>query len=177
MPCQGGRTERGKKEIPDDCKTLIVAGVSRPLPSEIIAAIERYMEARGGKMMVFLDVIANENFTKLKDTGLEPLLKRMGVDVTDTFALSAIMENPRTEDARELQAETPLNSNNPLPKQFADKFFYLPLSARVLKFVEPPGRFKAESIMELYPAEKTSARWSMNFTEVPILAKGGRRTC
>jgi hypothetical protein len=157
-----------KKEIPKDCKTLIVAGVSRPLSSETLDAIERYMTA-GGKMMVFLDVIANENFSKLKDSGLEPMMKQFGVEVTDQFALGVIMEDPEREDACELMAETPLNSNNPLPKQFADKFFYLPLSARILKPVETPGRYKAESIMELYPADKTSARWSMNFTEVPIL--------
>ena len=74
----------GKKRraIPDDCNTLIVAGVGKPLPSAVVDAIDQYMEG-GGKMLVFLDVIASSDYSKLMDSGLEPLLKRFGVEVTN----------------------------------------------------------------------------------------------
>ena len=167
---EGGK----KKVIPNDCKTLIVAGVSKTLSSETLEAIERYMK-RGGKMLVFLDVIANDTFTKLKDTGLEPMLKRYSVEVTDSIPLSIFTRNPRIppiQDIRQVEADTPLNSSNPLPKQFADKVFLLPRSARILKLAETPGQFKAESIMEMYPAgsDKAGGRPGLIFNDVPVLA-------
>lgn len=141
-----------RKEVPEDCQTLIVAGVSKRLPQETIEALERYMDRKPsekvlpGKMMVFLSVQTNESYTKLKDTGLEDMLKRFGVEVTDEFALGVMQH--QGDDPRLIGTMTPTTSENAIARQFPRKIFVLPGSARVVK-PGVGGRYKAEPILQI----------------------------
>ena len=135
-----------KKEVPIDCHTLVIAGASKKLSTEELGAIERYM-ARDGKMVVFLDVVAESDFAKMKETGLEPLLKTFGVDVTNDFALRLAVD-----DAAVLLATTPKESDNPLARQFVEEAIIMKNTARIVRPAEgAPGRFKAETIIQLEP--------------------------
>lgn len=133
-----------KKDIPKDCDTLIVSQTPKVLPDEVVAAIERYMEARDGKLLVFLDVVAESDFSKLKNIGLEPLLKRFGVEVLDGFALSL---PPVRNDPSLLAALGAERSENVLAKQFGGRSIIMPDSARVLKATDS-ANFKAEPVLQ-----------------------------
>ena len=89
--------EGGKKDIPADCETLIVPGISTKLPDDALEGIHRYLE-RGGKLIAFFDVVVNDDYTKMIDTGLEGVLaKGYGVNVTNEFPLRVLRApNPTT---------------------------------------------------------------------------------
>lgn len=135
-----------KKSVPDDCDTLIVAGVSRPLAENTLAAIERYME-RGGKMLVYLDVIADDTWSSLINTGMETLLRRYGVEVTNDFPLR-IPLSPN-DDPEVLFAKAPTSSEHPLASRFAGKTIIMKHMARIVRPTDQPGRFKAETVLQL----------------------------
>jgi hypothetical protein len=140
--------EDKKKSIPADCHTLIVAGQSRPLPTEIIDAIQRYMD-RNGRMLVFLGVVTDEKFTKLQNTGLEPMLHGMSVEVPDEFVMRFAEQQAVALLNR---ASPPLDSENPLARAFLERSLFLNDSARVVKPVAAAhggGRFKAETFLEI----------------------------
>jgi len=50
----------GAGAVPEDADALVVAGPTRPLPPEELAALERYLE-RGGSLLVMLDPRAKTN--------------------------------------------------------------------------------------------------------------------
>lgn len=135
----------GRKEVPGDCHTLILAGATKDLPKDTLDAVERYL-ARGGKMLVFLDFALDESGTKLQESNLEPLLKRHGVEVSQDLALR-FTQDPN-DDPRVLFVTTPLKSDNPLGQQFVNRRINFKRLARVVQPVEGPGRFKAEVILE-----------------------------
>jgi ABC-type uncharacterized transport system len=135
-----------KKNVPDDCNTLIVAGVFRPLPKQALDAIETYME-RGGKMLVYLDVFADDTWSALVNSGMETLLRRYGVDVTNDFPLR-VVQNPR-DDPEAIFATPPKSSEHPLASQFAGKTIIMTNTARIVRPADAPGRFKAETILQI----------------------------
>ncbi len=137
-----------KRSIPADCKTLIIAGVSKTLSAEAVDAIDRYI-AGGGKVLAFLDVIAETDYSKLRTTGLEPMLKQYGVEVMDEYALR-VAPQPFGGDPTILFAFTSRKSTNVLAKQFTEKQFLLRKSARGLKPSAQPGRYKAEPVLQVY---------------------------
>lgn len=63
------------RQIPEDCSLLIVAGPRIQLPEAAVDSIGRYLDS-GGRALMLFDV-----FGKDRDTGLEGLLKRFGVQV------------------------------------------------------------------------------------------------
>jgi hypothetical protein len=132
-----------KKSIPPDCGTLIVAGASAKLPQEALDAIEAYMD-RGGKMLVFLDVFAEPDYSKLKNSGMEALVNKFGVKVDNDFALRFPI---RGDDARDLIAFPARKTDNPLAREFSRPII-MRRSARVVR-AAPPGRYRAETIFQL----------------------------
>ncbi len=138
-----------KKEVPDDTYALVVAGVSRPLPEDIVGAATRYMD-RNGKMLVFLDVVTDEKYTTLKNTGLEPLLKRFGVEVQPSYALRYAGRNVDRSDPTILFAAAPIQPQHPLAAEFirSQAVAVMRLSARLLT-ASPGGSFKAEPLLQL----------------------------
>jgi hypothetical protein len=153
------------REVPSDCHTLIIPGSSKMLPSEALDAIGKFAE-NGGKLMVFMDVIVTPDYAGMKETGLEGLLKRFGVEVKNEFSLR-LMNSPR-DDPRFLVASTAEKSSHPLTKQFEDDIFLLERSARVITPTsQPGGRYKAETILNLPTPESDFP--SVNETNVRVL--------
>ncbi len=112
-----------KIDIPDDCDVLILPGPSAPIERAGLDAMERYMD-RGGKMIVALDVVADQRFASLRKTGLEEFLKKYGVDVTDQVlyrlpkAQDQAIFGRDTGDYRLVLAQTPPKAATVLAKQF-----------------------------------------------------------
>jgi ABC-type uncharacterized transport system len=139
-------TEDGKKkDIPGDCQTLIIPGISKKLSPEALEGIERYLD-RGGKLIAFFDVVVDDEYSKMKESGLEGLLKRYGVEVTSDFPLRVPLED--RDDARLIFAVTPRDSTNPLAREFARKLILVKRTARVVKASETPGRYRAETVLQ-----------------------------
>jgi hypothetical protein len=155
-----------KKHVPRDCETLIVTQPSKPLPAPTIDAIERYMD-RGGKMLVCLDVISDDTYSKLINTGLEPLLKSMGVEVLDSFAVT-VRVPLELNRASVVVAVPPRSSEHVMARQFAERSILMENSARVLQPAEAPGRFKAESILQVI---ERGDRGAIVESDVRVLAR------
>ncbi len=135
-----------RKEIPDDCHTLIVVSPTRTFNEELKLAIGHYMDHQNGKMLVFLDVVADADYTKMQSSGLEPILKTYGVDVTNEYILK--LPDRFAQEALILIASTPPRSENTLAKRFSDRGLLMKLSARVVKPADA-GRYKAETILQV----------------------------
>ena len=123
-------TGAGKKaEVPDDCQTLVILSPSAKLSADALDAIERYMD-RGGSLFVGIGIPGEPNFSKLKETGLEGLLKKYGVDVTDRFVLHIPTEEFRS--AFRCFAEVPDKGQTVLAQQFSGKVFRM-VTPRIIK--------------------------------------------
>jgi hypothetical protein len=102
--------------------------------------------------MVFTDVVTDPAYTELKATGLEPLLKRHGVDVQPGFALRAVP--PALLGRSELDtlpASAPRDATNPIAKQFWREGFAILMrrSARTLAPDKATSRYKVETLLQL----------------------------
>lgn len=141
------KAEGNKKDVPGDCQTLIIPGASRKMPEDALEAIERYLD-RGGKLISFFDVVVEEDYSKMVDTGLESLLRKgYGVDVTNEFPLRVPLSE--RDDVRVLFAFSPRGSSNPLAREFS-RPIWMKRSARIIKEAEGPGRrsFKADTVLQ-----------------------------
>ncbi len=67
----------GNNIIPPDCNLLVIAGPSRPLQDVELEKIERYL-TQGGRLLALFN-----SFSAEKETGLERLLRKWGVEVSD----------------------------------------------------------------------------------------------
>ena len=133
----------GKKaEVPDDCETLVILSPSTKLSAEALDAIERYLD-RGGHLFAGIGLPAESDFSKLKETGLEGLLKKYGVDVTDQFVMHfATKQIPSYFIGI---VEVPEKGETVLAQQFAGKPFAM-VTPRIVK----PGtttKFKVEPLL------------------------------
>jgi len=135
-------------DIPGDAEKsiVVVAGPSQPLPKETLDALSRYMD-RGGRLIVLMDVSAERKSNDMKGTGLEELLKKYNVDVTNEY----VMRFPsRQGDVPEVvYAMTPSKSESMLARKFTDVFALW--SARVVKPTTQSPTFKAEALLEIGP--------------------------
>lgn len=75
-----------KKKVPDDCRLLVIAGPERPFPESDGDKVDAYFRA-GGNLLVFLDPIVDG--TKFVPTGLEKVLRRVGVDVRGAIVVES----------------------------------------------------------------------------------------
>jgi hypothetical protein len=142
-----------KKDVPLDGYALVIAGVSHPLATEVIDAITRYAD-RGGRLMNFLDVITDDEYKELKTTGLEPLLKRYGVEVQPGYPLRVV---PRSQlgrvDPEVLIASAPVSGTNPIAKQFWSTRVPIILrrTARLINAAKEAAQYKIEPLLQLDP--------------------------
>lgn len=67
-----------EKKIPEDAAVLVIAGPEKALSTTGIEMVEEYLR-RSGRVMILLDA--------LKETGLEPMLRRWGVGLRNDFVL------------------------------------------------------------------------------------------
>lgn len=172
-----------KKDVPKDAYALVIAGAVE-LPAEVVEAVERYMD-RDGKLMVFLDVIVNDDYTALRKSGLEALLKRYGVEARDEFSLRFSERLDPRDDPRVVFGTAPRNPENPLAKQFFRNAVFMKRTARLLRADDRPGRFKIDELLVLdsrrlilnaqwyYTAEKAPAALRDPFGHLIQMAKDG----
>ena len=66
------------KRVPEDAAALVIPGPSKVMSTVAVEMIEEYL-SRSGRVMVLLDA--------LKETGLEPMLRRWGVGLRDDFVV------------------------------------------------------------------------------------------
>ena len=152
-------TGGGKKaEVPPDCETLVILSPSTRLPADAIDAIERYVD-RGGHLFVGLGIPAESNFEKLKETGLEGLLKKYGVDVTDQFVMH--FATPQIRSYYIGVYDVPDKLDTVLGKQFAGKQFVM-WTPRIIK-PGTPGKYKAEPLLVGFPDMLIWAEDSLRF--------------
>lgn len=130
-----------RKHVPSGCKVLLIAGVTRDLPKETLDAVETYLD-RGGKALVFLDLPVESDY-RLRQTNLEAMLKRYGVEVTNDVP----MRVGGPGDPRTLLATTPGKVDNPLGRGFAGQRIDMRRSARAIQPATAPGRFKTEVVL------------------------------
>ncbi len=85
---------------PDEVYALVIAGASSPLSQDALNALEKYVD-KGGKLMVLFDIVLTKNLKakdirdfKLRESGIEDMLKRYGIASTDEFAVAQMV--PRT---------------------------------------------------------------------------------
>lgn len=162
------------KTVPKDCDTLIVTPTPKPLPDEVVSAVEHYMERDNGKMLMFLDVIADKDYTKLNNTGLERLLKDFGIEVVDGYVL-AVRFGVRT-DASTLLATGADRSEHELARAFSRRSIKMPDSGRALKADANPhakGARKAEPVLQV-DFSPAAGRSSLIETDMRPLKQGGK---
>jgi hypothetical protein len=143
-----------RKSVPKDCGTLIVLPTSKPLPQDAIEAIERYMDDPKGRLVAYLDVVADAEYGKLINTGIEPLLKKFGVDVPDSFVVAV---RRQAIDPGYLLATPPFKSEQVLARQFIGKTILMKNSARVVKPLEGGPGFKVEPILQVLHTQTSRA--------------------
>ncbi len=144
-----------KKEIPDDARAVVIAGPSRPLATETVEALKRYMTFRKGRLLVMLDVVTDREYKGLVKTGLEDFLKDFNVDVTNeyVFHYPGFRDDPLLFEAR-----TPGNVKNLVSRSFALESFVMRTARIVNPLVTAPG-FQAE-VMLMGIGQRTSVIWS-----------------
>src|SRR5439155_13195703 len=100
---------------------------SKPIPPEGLAALEKYFD-RGGKLMVLFDVVTSDEKLpkdrKLRESGLEAMLKKYGIESTDEVAVTQVVINgvPMFQpiNPAEVFSLPPDKAENVLAKQFYD---------------------------------------------------------
>lgn len=139
-----------RKEVPVDAACVLILGPSEPLSKETLDALDRYME-RGGQMFVCFDMVSDRDTVKkgLKNTGLEELLKKYGVQVTNEL----VMRVPQgREDPRTFAAVVPPDCKIGFARAFLDEPMVFN-TARVVKPETAPGRYKADVILQTHPRQ------------------------
>jgi hypothetical protein len=140
-------TGAGKKaEVPTDCDTLVILSPSSPFSADSLDAIERYMD-RGGRLFVGIGLPAESDFSKLKVTGLEGLLKKFGVDVTDQYVLH--FPTKRFPSPYECFVDVAEKGDTVLSQQFAGKSFGM-ITPRIVKSA-PTAKYKVEPLLVADP--------------------------
>jgi hypothetical protein len=133
-----------RPEVPKDAYALIVAGASNPLGAEALGAIEKYID-RGGRLLVLLDIVLTNDLKAMKESGIEELLRKYGIESTDEFVL--VYPSHQFVDPFKVVVTPPLKTENTLGKQFLGEPFELKW-VRVVRPGNAPGRFKAEVLLE-----------------------------
>ncbi|MFO0967258.1 MAG: Gldg family protein [Gemmataceae bacterium] len=130
------------KKIPDDAAFLLVPGPSQPMSADTLTALDRYLE-KGGKLMAFFDIVTERDAPKLVPSGLETVLKRYGVDVSDEFLIVAVPDEPLAAFA-----SAPRKTDFELA-QLLQKMQVVCETVRVVRPGGVPGKFEAEPLLQV----------------------------
>lgn len=142
------------RAIPLDADFVIIPGPSRPLPAEAIAALDRYLQ-KGGRLMVFMDLITDTGLKEIVKTGLEDLLKKYGIEVTNEFVLAYGTGNPLISHASGAS-----DSKNELIALFQNKIITMPTSRAIRKGNNPS--YTVETLLEINPKLVVTGRSGPN---------------
>jgi hypothetical protein len=137
---------------------VVIAGASSEFSADALAAIKKYLD-EGGKLMALFDIVVSEDpqiklkDAKLRESGLENLVKKYGISSTDEFAAAQrIFPMVRPTDSLNVPARPPDKAENVLAKQFYNSIVLF-RSARVIR-PAPGGPFKAEAVFSTIPADE-----------------------
>jgi hypothetical protein len=150
-----------KPEIPKDAYALVIAGASKSISADGLAAIEKYMERGGenpGKLMALFDVVLTEELKakdrRLKESGLEGALKKFGIDSTDEMVLVQAVSEAGAPLGRPIDPFRLLISpSRKAENVFAKQFFGTGIQVRTARVIRPSpgGRFKVEPVFTTIP--------------------------
>jgi hypothetical protein len=133
-----------------DTYAVVIAGPSSPIPAEGLAILEKYVD-KGGRLMVLLDITLTKDLKGFRDSGIETMLRKYGIESADEFALAAMLGTRKLVDPYKILALTPENSENALAKQFMDRG----VNFRTVRVIRPGGapggRYKAETVFASIP--------------------------
>jgi hypothetical protein len=132
-----------RKEVPDDADALVIAGPGVPIDAKTIDALERYMD-RGGKLLVYLDIVLDAKSTRLITTGLEDFLRKYGVLVGSDFALRVAGDDPRF-----VFATVPKDTTNDLASSFIGDPPVFMRTARIVRPDPAAQKYKADILLQL----------------------------
>jgi hypothetical protein len=151
-------------KLPDDASVIIVAGASNQIPSEGITALEKYVE-RGGKLLVMLDLVLSKEIKakdfrdlKLRESGIEEMLKKYGIGSTDEFAIAQLLPRIRLVDPYNIPSQPPEKAENVIAKQFFDRLVWFKWVRVIRPAAAPAGRYKAEPVFVTIPWRPQTAR-------------------
>ena len=133
--------------IPDDISALVIAGPEKRLESTEIEMIEDYL-AQGGRVMVLIDA--------LKHTGLDPMLRRWGVALSQDFVLDPANTLKGSDVYVRTYYEHPITLR--LANTGSGVRFFLPRSVEPLKSPEESAGEDRPTVAELVITSKKS--WS-----------------
>ncbi len=153
-----------RKEVPDDAEAVLIGGPSSPLGTTILEALERYMD-RGGKLLVFLDIVVDVKNEALKTSGLEDFLRKYGVVVGKEFA----MRVPSPGDPREVFGTVPPDTSNELAKNFVGE----PLGLSTVRVVRPEAsaqKYKVDVLLQLDTRDRTIPSPQLYWEETALQA-------
>src|SRR5262245_55494261 len=102
-----------KKSVPDDAYAVVIPGATEPLDKDALDALERFVD-KGGRLVAFFDTIFDDDFKRMRLSGLEDFLKKYGVDVRPEYAIT--VRSP-TGDARDALVVPPERPQTVLAKQ------------------------------------------------------------
>jgi ABC-2 type transport system permease protein len=129
----GGRIEPIADElaagVPEHCRVVIVAGPTTPLPGAYALAIERWLDAGGG--LLVMSAVRPGGGGEMPPTGLEPILSRNGIDVLDAVAL-----DPTIAVEQAMRVGTTYG-NHPVVAGFNGRRFTIWLAPRALAIRAP----------------------------------------
>lgn len=111
-------------EVPEPCAVVVVAGPTRPLPEQELAALRRYRDA-GGQLLLLLDPTFN--------AGLEALAREWGATPRDDIVVDPLSRSFGGSRMAPILTDYP---NHPLTRDFSQATFF-PL-ARSLELADPP---------------------------------------
>jgi hypothetical protein len=144
------------KRIPEDAEIVVIARPTRALSTAGLEALRAYMnppaaEAKKGKMVVMLDVVANREGA-LVETGLEKFLEEFGVKVGNERILT-VPTNQFTLEPLRIYAEANGGSRNPVAIAFAQEppiifFEARPVSPKSPEANQPSTAYSAETIFQ-----------------------------
>jgi hypothetical protein len=145
-------------KVPDDADVVVIAGPRRPLSPTAIAALRDYMQGprkKKGKLLVLLDVVVVQG--KMMQTGLEPLLRELGVAVGNDRV--CVVNGPDRNDPKTLLVATDKRSNNDLARAFIQRNgqpqqFVFRDARSVEPAAERGGQFVGETLFQVYPASE-----------------------
>ncbi len=162
-------------EVPADASAVIILGPQGAMSETAVKALDQYMGARRGKMLVMLDTtIDNETATGYPRTGLESLLTRYNVELPNERLFSWPADSFYVIQA----VPNPMQEQNPLVAPFKGKTMTLvtprPVKPGAAASPMAPSRMRAESLLINSPRQDSFVEPKLNVDLQDLYRRLGR---
>jgi hypothetical protein len=141
-------------EVPADASLVIIAHPLEPFTKEVLAALERYLDQRGGKLIVLTNLLPSRDL-KAVDMNLGGLLQKYNVKFGDDFLMRFNLDqDPLTviatppEHTRNRVAENFRTSRFPVGGMFVGRSVGM---ARSVRSQAPTGAYEVQTLLEVGP--------------------------